>query len=126
MIQTVQGTEFIDENIEPNSTYVYKVSAYNVVGEGPSSAERSLHVEDDYIPSDNGADGESKFPYWILAVSIPIIVSITALVLFLLVRKKKEPEMEKDTIPATGTEEYPLAPDESIKDTFTPPPPENL
>ncbi|MFO8051548.1 MAG: fibronectin type III domain-containing protein, partial [Thermoplasmatota archaeon] len=85
--------EYLDEDIEPNRTYVYKVSAYNSVGEGPSSSERKIFIADNYNPiPGNHTDGDTEFPWWIFVIIVPLMIIMVIIFILLLARRKKSEE----------------------------------
>ncbi len=101
LLTDVDDTRFLDRNIQPNRTYIYRISAFNENGEGILSDEVSIYVQDEIEIPGNTTNGKT-FPWWIIALLIPIILLVTGGVIFLYLffQGKKnnafESEKEKD------------------------------
>ncbi|MEA3559129.1 MAG: fibronectin type III domain-containing protein [Candidatus Thermoplasmatota archaeon] len=99
VIDDIQSiTKYLDDNIEPNTTYIYKLTAYNAIGEGPFSTEREIFIEGDYQPPlTNHTNGEEKFQWWIyLLVILPILLIVPGIIIFL--RKKNKTNSDQDVL----------------------------
>lgn len=96
-IATVNEMGYIDTNLAPNYTYIYKVTAYNVVGEGPGSHYKTIYINNDYIPSvdddiddDTPSDKNSSMTFILVVIGILVIILILILMFFLIIKGKKE------------------------------------
>ena len=77
-IAEIDGTSFLDNEVDEGNTYTYYVKALNLLGEGPSSLGSEVELQDD------GSSGNG-----LLIVLVVVIVIVVAVVTLVLIRKKR-------------------------------------
>ncbi|UCE38903.1 MAG: fibronectin type III domain-containing protein, partial [Thermoplasmata archaeon] len=92
-----------DTNVTKDVVYYYKVSAVNLIGEGPLSDDVNASYQEESItevpPGDE--DGESMWWLWILIIIIIVIVVLVFLFLYWRDRKKEEQAPPKQGPPGS-------------------------
>ena len=76
-IAEVEGTSFIDDEVEEGNTYTYYVKATNLLGEGPSS-----------VPADVEVSAESSGTSMVLILAIVIIAIVVVAVAVFFIRRR--------------------------------------
>jgi titin len=93
IIATLNGTKFIDKDVEVGKKFYYKVSCVNEKGEGPSTNTVSVDVKQESI-RDN-----------LMTPILVIIIIIVILVVMVLALKKGKKKKEIEKEPVKGTQE---------------------
>ena len=83
LLTTVNDTEYLDTDVQENTTYNYVVRAVNSAGEGEATSQFSI-LYHPFVPEDD--DGGLQ---WYIFL-IPIIVVLVLLFLVLWARKRKD------------------------------------
>jgi fibronectin type 3 domain-containing protein/nitrous oxidase accessory protein NosD len=90
LVATVNDTEYLDTDVENDTTYNYVIKAVNANSEGDASTQYSLT----FNPSEPDG-GDEGIPWYLWAIPIVVIV-ILLLLLFLLGKRRKEKEEKKE------------------------------
>jgi len=89
LLTTVEGTSYLDTDVQSDTTYNYVIKAVNDNGEGESSTQYSITFD----PAEPD-DGDGGIPWYFIVIPIVGIV-VLLLLLFLLGKRNKEKKKEE-------------------------------
>ncbi len=89
LLTTVNDTEYLDTDVQNDTTYSYVIKAVNEEGEGEASQELSVT----FNPSELD-DGDGGIPWYLFV--IPIVIIIVLLLLLLLLGKRNKDKKKEE------------------------------
>jgi len=89
LLTTVEGTSYLDTDVQSDTTYNYVIKAVNDNGEGTASSELSITFD----PSETD-DEDDGIPWYLIVIPIVVVV-VLLLMMFLFGKRNKEKKKEE-------------------------------